>query len=284
MKLAKLNVVMAAPKRARLEIYDDIGPSWAGMIDTKAVAAALKQIGDVDQLEVHINSRGGSAFEGLGIATLLRDHPAQKLGFVEGIAASAATLPLMVCNSVTIPANALLMIHDPAVFAFGGEGEMKAAINMLAAVKQAGIALYASKSGKTADELAAIMSAETWYTGEAAVKAGFADNTSSELPQAPSKTEAQQSYKEFLALPLLATPSLLQPTTELNTLSQQQAAPAHTPVVDQSATIPTMTQEAAAKIAADAAAKAIADERQRTATIMALCSQAKEAGIVSQVS
>jgi ATP-dependent protease ClpP protease subunit len=168
-------VTMAAPRRAVLEIYGDIGPASQGMIDVSSVSQKLPAAGSVDTIEVRVNSRGGSGYDGLAIANLLMDHPAKKVGVVHGIAASAATLPLMVCGTVRIPRSATFMVHLPRAVAAGTEDDMHKVAAQLRAVTNAAVALYRFKTGKTAAEIESLLAAETWYTGAEAVAARFAD-------------------------------------------------------------------------------------------------------------
>jgi ATP-dependent protease ClpP protease subunit len=276
MKIPHLQILMTAPKQARIEIYDDIGPSWLGMIDTKLVSSKLAALGDVQSVEVRINSRGGDAWEGLGIANLLKEHPAKIQIVVDGIAASAASLIAMAGDSVRIPKNAILMIHEPWTIAFGDADALRKAIASLEVTTKAGIALYSAKSGKPSEEIAALLKAETWYTGEEAVAAGFADLTDKELPaaSAPTKESAKQAYDALRALPLLAMTTFPKPTPEIS-MSKVNETP-ETPAVEKPASPPALTQAEAAKIASDAAIKAVADERLRTATVLSLCTQAKK--------
>jgi ATP-dependent protease ClpP protease subunit len=273
---------MTAPRQARLEIYDALGPAWAGMINARGVADQLAAAGELDQIEVRINSPGGSADEGLAIASILRDHPAQISVVVDGLAASAASLIAVAGDSVRIPKNALFMIHDPATFAFGGEREMQQALNQLKAYKRASIALYAAKSGKSEQELADLMSAETYFTGEEAVAAGFADTTGEDLPaeKAPTKSQVEQSRGRFARsqVDLLLRPILLslhqEPAMAAETKpeTKPEAKPEAKPAE------PVLTKadvELAAKTAAAAASKeAIETERKRASELQALCQMA----------
>jgi hypothetical protein len=173
-------------------------------------------------VELHINSCGGSAFEGLGIASVLRDYPAKIEAIVDGVAASAATLPLMVSDRVTIPANGLLMIHEPYATVTGRGKELTAAAAMLDGVTTAGASLYSAKSGKTDAEVRALMAAETWYTGDQAVSAGFADTTGPALPasKVPDKAAQQRLIAAMLASPAMAISSsfLPAPKTQMTTI------------------------------------------------------------------
>jgi ATP-dependent protease ClpP protease subunit len=260
---------MVASKRARLNLYGEFGPSAFGMIDARSVNEAIQSVGEADVIDVHINSRGGSAFEGLGVASILRDHPARVEVTIDGVAASAASLIAMVGDKVTIPANGLLMLHEASVIVQGRQKELAAAVSMLAAVNTAAISLYMAKSGKSESEVRTILAGETWYTGQQAVDAGFADTTGPKLPKgkAPNMQTEARLVSELLSSPTLAsswlpteTPTSPEPKV---TQSMQVSTPSPAPAVDLSAP--------EAKAAYD---NALAAERQRTKAVCQLCDDA----------
>lgn len=161
--------------KLRLEIYDTIGPSWAGMVDTKSVAAALRAAGSVSEISVHINSPGGSAFEGLGIFNVLREHPAKINVVVDGVAASSASLIAMAGDTITVANNALMMIHEPWSVVTGEIKDLEKAITALGKVRDAAITTYAARSRQSPQWVADKMAATTWFSATEAVAAGFAD-------------------------------------------------------------------------------------------------------------
>src|SRR4051812_3626258 len=77
---------------ATMRLYDVID-SWGGEwgISAREIADALDSVPDVKEINLHINSPGGDAFEGIAILNLLRQHPANVTAYVDGIAASAAS-------------------------------------------------------------------------------------------------------------------------------------------------------------------------------------------------
>lgn len=285
-------------KRAVLEIYDDIGPSWAGMIDARSVAQALEAAGEASEIDVRINSYGGSAFDGLAICNILKKHPAKVHVRVDGIAASAASIIAMAGDEVVIPKNAMMMIHDPAVFVYGFEQDLLKAAEMLNKLKSAGVETYAAKTKKSKDEIAKLMKEETWFTGEEAVAAGFADKTEDEveLPPVESAAAALNMFRRapsqlasLFALPQQKGPNM--PDDKNKPETPQQIKP-ETPAVPQQTTTPEptpatpkapeATQQAEApltkadveKATKEAAEMAVKSERERANDITALCNQA----------
>lgn len=144
------------------------------------VVMAFAQIDDDADLDIHINSYGGSATEGAAIHALISQRAGRTNTVVDGIAGSAASLIAMAGETLTMSAGAVLMIHDPATFAFGPAAELHRAINQLEALGTSYARIYADKSGKSVEDCREVMRAETWFSSEQAVEAGFADATSNE--------------------------------------------------------------------------------------------------------
>lgn len=171
----------AAPK-ASLTIFGYIGQDtdpYTGErlgISAETLLAQLRAIPANADLDVTINSRGGDVFDGSAIHAFLSAHPGKVTVNIVGIAASAASLIAMAGNEIRIPANAWMMIHNPSSSAYGTVAAMQAAITRLETLKDGIVAAYAARNGKMdAEEIGAVMDAETWYTGAQAVEAGWAD-------------------------------------------------------------------------------------------------------------
>ncbi len=132
---------------------------------------------DINTLIIRINSAGGDVFAATAIYSRLKEFKAKKIVKIDGWAASAATIIAMAGDEIEIAPNGSLMIHDPL---FGLEGYFNAKdltkyIEQLETIKKSIINAYKTKTGKTEEELAQLMEAETWYTGQEAVDAGFCD-------------------------------------------------------------------------------------------------------------
>lgn len=153
-----------------LTIYDDIGDFGVTARDVKAQLDAID--GD---LNIRINSFGGDVFEGHAIYNLIRGYDrGSKAVHIDGIAASAASIIAMAGDSITMPANAMMMIHDPYTVAMGNGEEMRKTADLLDQVKTTIVNVYAERTGLPTDELSEMMSAETWFDSIEAEAKGFA--------------------------------------------------------------------------------------------------------------
>ncbi len=166
-------------KQRELILEGDISSTtwWGDEVTPRQFTEELNALGNVPEIVVRINSGGGDVFAANAIYTRLKDNAAKITVKIDGWAASAATIVAMAGDVIEIPGNGVFMVHDPKMGAMGyfsAEDFTKAA-EELKVIKQAIINGYALKTGKSAEEIAAIMSAETWYDGKQAVEAGFCD-------------------------------------------------------------------------------------------------------------
>jgi len=94
------------------------------VIATREVREQLKAI-TTPEIELHINSFGGYAFDGIVIHNLLKQHASKVTAFVDGVAASAASVILMAADKIIMPANTMLMIHCAHTFAWGNAAALR---------------------------------------------------------------------------------------------------------------------------------------------------------------
>jgi ATP-dependent protease ClpP protease subunit len=137
----------------------------------------LAQVKDKGRITIRINSIGGDLYTALGICTQLRGLAATKTAIIDGIAASAATIIAMGCDTIKIPAGGLFMIHE-ASMAISGSFNHRALAQVnkqLEAANKSAAETYATKTGLATAAIRNLMAKETWMTGRDAVDKGFAD-------------------------------------------------------------------------------------------------------------
>lgn len=177
MKKSWFDIQAKAPGTPEIFIYDEIGGFG---IRADRFIAELKALGDVQTMDVHINSPGGDPFAAAAIYLALKRHPATVNVFNDGLVASAASIVMMAGDKIVMARNTMLMIHDPVGGVIGTSEDLRDFADALDKIAQTILAAY-RRSGKTDEELAAIMAAETWYTAEEALAAGFVDEISDEI-------------------------------------------------------------------------------------------------------
>ncbi|MQU22145.1 Clp protease ClpP [Pseudomonas helleri] len=172
--------IQAAAKRgsAIVEVFGDIG---AFGISAKQFALDLKALGDVSHIDLRVNSPGGDVFDGIAIYNMLRNHPARVEGSVMGLAASMGSVVLMASDTINMPANAMIMIHKPWGIQGGDADAMLRYATLLDKVEVSMVHAYVTKTGKTPEEVHALLEAETWMSGAEALALGFADSITEPL-------------------------------------------------------------------------------------------------------
>lgn len=166
-----------------LLIYGYIG-EWDD-VNSRDVATQLQSVTS-KEIHVKINSYGGSVFTAQAILSTLKRHPAAVTVFIDGIAASAATIIAMAGERVVIPSNAMMMIHNPLTWAGGNAADFREYADMLDKIRDSIIAAYQGKTSLSREKLVALMDAETWISADEAVELGFADEVETALRIAAS--------------------------------------------------------------------------------------------------
>lgn len=150
---------------------EDTDTSAAGFRD------ALKDLGDVKTINLHINSPGGSVFEGIAIYNMLKNSKARVNIYVDAVAASIASVICMAGDAIFMPSNSMLMIHNPYTIAMGNAKQLRKVADDMDQIAKAIKESYLSKAGNKLDEdlLGQIMDKETWLTAQEAYDIGLCD-------------------------------------------------------------------------------------------------------------
>lgn len=170
--MASWYAIRARGTGAEVAIYDEIG---AYGVSAKGFLAELGALPEGTPIDLRLNSSGGSVFDAVAIFNALKRHAGTVTVWIDGIAASAASYVAMAGDEIVMPENAFLMIHDPAGLVMGTAADMRAMAEALDKVGGSLAAGYAAKSGRPADEISALMAAETWLDASEALALGFAD-------------------------------------------------------------------------------------------------------------
>lgn len=164
---------------AELLIYGDISDSswWGDEVTPKSFSDELNALGYVNEITVRINSGGGDVFAAQTIGNVLEQHSAEVTARIDGLCASAATIIACHCDKVVAANDSTYMIHPVRMGICGYMDAVKLQeyMNALAVIRESIISLYAKKSGKEKEEVAALMDATSWWTAEQAKENGFID-------------------------------------------------------------------------------------------------------------
>lgn len=176
--------IKAKADKSEIWLYDEIGKNWFGEgIGAKEFLAEINAIKS-PHIDMHINSPGGAVFEGAAIYNAIKRHPATVHTYIDGIAASIASVIALAGDRIIMAANALFMIHNPSGMAFGTAEEMRKTADILDKVCGTMIGTYMEKSGKTEAEIKALLDAQTFMDADEAMEAGFCDEIGLEMDMA----------------------------------------------------------------------------------------------------
>lgn len=250
-------------ERAKLYIYAQIGKDWwsdEGVSD-KDVIAWLADAGG-KPLDVHINSVGGNVYEGIAICNALRNYENDVTIYIDGIAASIASVIACASDDVRINNGATLMIHGVSggFYAYGGEEDIKdAADRYIAAMKsckESIIDIYESKTGLSRDDLSALMDTDTYLSADEAVAKGFCNEVLNKKPDKSVENSLQAQMKSYPNTKLQAVVNrLFSAPPSANAEPKSQSEPVK-PIINQGAsTMPKTEAELRAELMAELKAK-----------------------------
>lgn len=171
--------------KAEIFVYDEIG--GYGIAATQFIQD-LEGLGEVDQIDLRISSPGGSIIEGNVIFNAIKRHSANVTVYIDGMAASMASVIAMAGDEILMADNALLMIHNPWTVSIGDSDQLRKDADLMDKMKSAIINAY-GRSNYSEEELEELMNAETWFTAQEALEAGFIDGTTEGLKAAASIKE-----------------------------------------------------------------------------------------------
>lgn len=164
-----------------------------GVIGEDVTAVDVKrQLDSFDQsqdLVVRIHSEGGSVTDGLAIYDALQSYKGPKRAIVESAAFSIASYIAMALNDVEITENGYLMIHNPHMEVVGDDTAHSQAADCLSKLKESMVTAYSSRTGKSRDEVLAIMANETWINAREALAGGYVSRISAPQMKAVAKTK-----------------------------------------------------------------------------------------------
>lgn len=194
-----------------LTLYGEISnETWCGdEVTPKEFKADLDNLGEIDTLNIYINSPGGDVFAGQTIYSILKRHKAHKNVYIDGLAASIASVIAMAGNTIFMPKNSMMMIHNPWTIGMGNASEFRKLAEDLDKIRESLIAAYEGHSALTRDEIIEIMDSETWLTASECEEYGFCDVVEEEENMAASiDVEVLERYRNTPKVFLTEEPKL----------------------------------------------------------------------------
>ena len=193
-------------ERLTIEVMDYIdasGGDWG--VSANEVINALNGSKGANEIQVNIHSGGGDLFEAMAIYNRLKASTAKVHVKIDGIAASAASLIAMAGDTIEMPENAWLMIHQPWSMAVGNASDMREQADFLDRNTEMLVDVYAERSGKDRDDVREWVMDETWFNGPEALAAGLVDNMTEAVSVAASSSISDFSKTPQALAPVATT-------------------------------------------------------------------------------
>lgn len=160
-----------------LYFYGDIVSDWWGAWQEEdqypeAIKNFLSEANGRD-LNIYINSGGGSVFAGIAIYNMLKRYEGRKNVYVDALAGSIASIIAFADSEApTIPANAYLMIHKPWAGCEGNSSELRKMADTLDSIESGIWNIYEEHlaEGVSIETIKELMEAETWLNGKEAAQ------------------------------------------------------------------------------------------------------------------
>jgi len=182
--MKKIRALNGGAGIGRIDIYGEISAVefWGDESTPATFIEDLNKLGTVSEIEIHIFSNGGDPFAALAMYAEIKRRTENVNIYIDGIAASAATLILCAGDTVYMDETSMLMVHNPyqlLMFAGLNAKEARELADELDKIREPMITAYSKKSGRTRDEVIALMDGEdgkgTWLTAAEAMEFGLAD-------------------------------------------------------------------------------------------------------------
>lgn len=164
-------------KEGEVSLYGDISSTswWGDEVTPTQFKQDLDALGSVKKLNIYINSLGGDLFAGQAIYSMIRRHKAKKTVYIDGLAASAASIIAMAGDTIIMPHNSMLMIHNCLTIAMGNANDFRKLADDMDKIGESIVSVYTDRTALLESEVKQFMDDETWFTAQEAVDYGFAD-------------------------------------------------------------------------------------------------------------
>lgn len=196
------------PTVGEIFIYAEIGDSWwSASITDEQFAAEMEKVKDCSTLNIYFNSPGGDVFHGWAMYNQIKRHKAsKKVAYIDGIAASIASIIMLACDEVVMGEGSEIMIHRAASGKYGHASDQENLAQRLHVVDAQLITTYiekTKKSGKLKDRttVEGKVVAETWFTADEAIEFGLADRKSDQKAVAIAASSLQRPWINQAKIP-----------------------------------------------------------------------------------
>ncbi|MDQ0228418.1 ATP-dependent Clp endopeptidase proteolytic subunit ClpP [Metabacillus niabensis] len=191
-------------KSADIFVYGEVTKyAWEeyGEVSAQVFKKELDDLGDVETINLHINSPGGSVFEGINIYNMLKMHKAKVEVYIDALAASIASVIAMCGDTVYMHKNSMMMIHHAMTGAWGNAQQLRKAADDIEKISKTSCQTYLDRAGDklTEETLQELLDAETWLSADEAFSYGLCDVVLAENQAVASISE--DLFKNYKNIP-----------------------------------------------------------------------------------
>lgn len=183
----------AAGSKAEIYIFGDVVDEqwWSDETSPKSVVDAIQGL-DTQEIDVYIDSYGGSVAAGWGIYNALRQHPAKVKTYGVGFVASAALYPFLAGDERYASTLSAYYLHEAWTSASGYADELRRAADQIESLTDVGVNAFVERAGMERDKVLELMREETWLTPEAALELGIATAITQESRRGPAQSARRE--------------------------------------------------------------------------------------------
>ena len=177
-----------------ISIHDEIG-GWG--ISASDFISELRSHKNATAINLSIHSPGGSVLDGFAMYNALKSHPAKVHGHVEGLAASAASFVLMAADTISMPEDSFIMIHNAWTFVGGDSEELRSVAATMDKLQDSIVNIYEKRTGMEEQAIRDMMSEETWLNAVDSLEHGFIDTITGALKVAANLNGFSKHFKSL---------------------------------------------------------------------------------------
>ena len=178
-------------------LYGDIGDYYD--VQSGRVAGELLEAEKAGRrVNIRINSNGGEVYCGIAIYNAIKNSRADVHIYVDGIAASMASVIALCGKPVEMSKYARLMLHSVSGGCYGNKKDMQKCIEEIESLEDSLGDIYAARLGMSKDEVKSRFfdSEDHWLTADEALRLGFIDGIYDAEP-VPAGSTPEQIYTLF---------------------------------------------------------------------------------------
>lgn len=184
--------------KAKIYIFGDVVDEqwWSDETSPKSVVDAIQGL-DTQEIDVYIDSYGGSVAAGWGIYNALRQHPAKVRTYGVGFVASAALYPFLAGDERYASPLSAYYLHEAWTSASGYADELRRAADQIESLTDVGVNAFVERAGMERDKVLELMHEETWLTPEAALELGIATALINDDSGGPAQSARRQMMQRL---------------------------------------------------------------------------------------